>query len=175
MFKLREKKCNTKIGKKVNFDSINVYDMVNKKEKKVNLENKFTLLFFYPSITTSICSSEVTQISKRIKEFNELEINVIGISGNNIKTLKKISEENKYKIDVALDKNDFLKKYFNVGIKVINEAHRYAILINPELKIMYINASDLHVARSIGNIIDDVTFNKKYYETKNNIACNLRR
>lgn len=65
--------------------------MPNKEFQKVSLEEnmkngKWTILFFYPMDFTFVCPTEITSMSDRYKEFQELDAEVIGVSTDTVHT-----------------------------------------------------------------------------------------
>jgi len=45
-----------------------------------SLKGKYVLLFFYPLDFTFVCPTEIIAFSERVKEFNDLGVEVIGVS-----------------------------------------------------------------------------------------------
>src|SRR6188472_477291 len=65
--------------------------MPNKEFNKVSLEenmnsDKWTVLFFYPMDFTFVCPTEITAMSDRFEEFDDLDAVVIGASTDTIHT-----------------------------------------------------------------------------------------
>src|SRR5215469_10914511 len=63
----------------------------NKEFGKVSLEeniknDKWTVLFFYPMDFTFVCPTEITAMSDRFEEFEDLDAEVIGVSTDTIHT-----------------------------------------------------------------------------------------
>ena len=63
----------------------------NKEFGKVSLEenmknDKWTVLFFYPMDFTFVCPTEITAMSDRFGEFEDLDAEVIGVSTDTIHT-----------------------------------------------------------------------------------------
>jgi peroxiredoxin (alkyl hydroperoxide reductase subunit C) len=53
---------------------------INEKFKLSDYKNKYVVLFFYPLDFTFVCPTELIAFSKRIKEFEERDVQVIGCS-----------------------------------------------------------------------------------------------
>ncbi|WP_332633967.1 peroxiredoxin [Halalkalibacter flavus] len=123
--------------------------MPNKEFKKVSLEEnmkngKWTVLFFYPMDFTFVCPTEITAMSERYEEFQDLDAEVIGVSTDTIHT--HLAWINTDRLDnglgelhypLAADTNHVVSREYGVLIEDEGIALRGLFIINPEGDLMY--------------------------------------
>jgi alkyl hydroperoxide reductase subunit AhpC len=123
--------------------------MPNKEFKKVSLEEnmkngKWTVLFFYPMDFTFVCPTEITAMSERYGEFQDLDAEVIGVSTDTIHThLAWINTDRQdnglgdLHYPLAADTNHVVSREYGVLIEEEGIALRGLFIINPEGELMY--------------------------------------
>lgn len=73
-----------------------------------------TLLYFYPKDNTSGCSLEASDFSKFLKNFQNLSINIVGVSKDGVKSHKKFIQNYNLNISLISDESLNLHKEFGV-------------------------------------------------------------
>ncbi|MDQ0298960.1 alkyl hydroperoxide reductase subunit AhpC [Salibacterium salarium] len=128
--------------------------------RSIMKKDKWTVLFFYPMDFTTICPTEITSISDDIKEFEELDAEVIGVSTDTIyshKTWRNIPREEdglgKIKYPLAADTNHKVSKDYGVFDAEEGIAHRGLFIISPEGEVMYAVVHHHHVGRDVDEIL----------------------
>jgi alkyl hydroperoxide reductase subunit AhpC len=123
--------------------------MPNKEFKKVSLEEnmkngKWTVLFFYPMDFTFVCPTEITAMSERYEEFQDLDAEVIGVSTDTIHThlawINTDRQDNglgELHYPLAADTNHVVSQEYGVLIEEEGIALRGLFIINPEGELMY--------------------------------------
>jgi peroxiredoxin 2/4 len=123
--------------------------MPNKETKKVSLEEimengKWTVLFFYPMDFTFVCPTEITALSDRYDEFEDLDAEVIGVSTDTVHThlawINTKREDNglgELNYPLAADTNHEVSRDYGVLIEEEGVALRGLFIINPEGEMMY--------------------------------------
>lgn len=118
--------------------------LASKEFGKVSLEenmknDKWTVLFFYPMDFTFVCPTEITAMSDRYDEFEDLDADVIGVSTDTIHThlawINTDRKENglgKLKYPLAADTNHEVSREYGVLIEEEGVALRGLFIINPE-------------------------------------------
>ncbi|HEU4969530.1 peroxiredoxin [Sphingomonas sp.] len=96
------------------------------------------VLYFYPKSFTTGCTIEAHEFAEATPEFNKLGATVIGMSGDDIDTLKRFStEECRDKFAVAAAKPDVIKAY-DVTLPVMaSRSNRTSYVIAPNGKIVF--------------------------------------
>ncbi|KGX83443.1 peroxiredoxin [Pontibacillus marinus] len=131
--------------------------MPNKEFEKVSLENimkedKWTVLFFYPMDFTFVCPTEITAMSDRYDEFEDLDAEVIGVSTDTVHTHKawiNTSRDDNGLGDLAYplaaDTNHKVSTEYGVLLEDEGVALRGLFIISPEgeLKHATINHNDV--------------------------------
>ena len=81
------------------------------------LKGKFLIIYFYPKDDTPGCTKEAIEFSSFKKEFDKLDINLIGVSKDNIQKHKKFIEKNNINFPLASDINGSICDAFGVWIE----------------------------------------------------------
>lgn len=135
--------------------------MPNKEFGKVSLEenmknDKWTVLFFYPMDFTFVCPTEITAMSDRYDEFDDLDAEVIGVSTDTIHThlawIKTDRKENgigELNYPLAADHNHKVARDYGVLIEEEGVALRGLFIINPEGELMYQVVNHNNIGRSV--------------------------
>ncbi|MGG1678889.1 peroxiredoxin [Neobacillus sp. NRS-1170] len=135
--------------------------MPNKEFKKVSLEenmknDKWTVLFFYPMDFTFVCPTEITALSDRYDEFEDLDAEVIGVSTDTIHThlawIKTDRKENglgDLKYALAADTNHVVSRDYGVLIEEEGIALRGLFIISPEGELMYSVVNHNNIGRDV--------------------------
>ena len=102
------------------------------------------VLYFYPKAFTSGCTVEAHQFAEATDKFKALNTTVIGMSNDDIDTLKKFSVEAcRNKFAVAADAGGKVIKDYDVALKMVpgTMADRVSYLIGPDGKVAAVHAS----------------------------------
>jgi len=116
-------------------------------------EGKWTVLFFYPLDFTFVCPTEVLELSKRHKEFEDLDAQVLGVSVDSVYSheawSKQIGELNFPLI------SDF-NKDTSMDYGVLHDegmSLRGTFIIDPEGILRSYTVNDLNVGRNVDEIL----------------------
>jgi len=101
------------------------------------------VLYFYPKAFTSGCTVEAHQFAEATDKFKALGATVIGMSNDDIDTLKKFSVEAcRNKFAVAADAGAKVMKDYDAALKVVpGMADRVSYLIGKDGKVAAVYAS----------------------------------
>ncbi|RSK26856.1 peroxiredoxin [Bacillus sp. HMF5848] len=116
---------------------------------KVSLEenmknDKWTVLFFYPLDFTFVCPTEITAISDRYDEFEDLDAEVIGVSTDSkfshkawIDTPRDKNGLGGIKYPLAADLTHQISRDYGVLIEEEGVALRGLFIVNPDGELQY--------------------------------------
>lgn len=112
------------------------------------------VLYFYPKAFTSGCTVEAHQFAEATAQFKALGATVIGMSSDDIATLRRFSiEACRSKFAVAADPGGRIMKQYDAGLGWLpNTADRISYVISPQGKVLYVHASmdpDQHVRNTL--------------------------
>lgn len=118
------------------------------------LANGPAVVYFYPKAFTSGCTIEAQMFAQHMDEFNQLEATVVGVSGDDIQTLKKFSEGPcGGKFAVAADEDRSIMTAYDASRRIQSGmADRISYVIAPDAKILAVfdGISPVeHVSRSL--------------------------
>lgn len=133
-----------------------------------NLKGKITVFYFYPKDNTPGCTNEAIDFNNLINEFDAYNVNVIGVSKDNIESHKAFKE--KYDLDFTLLSDTDLKVHKLFGAygtkvsfgKTTEGVIRSTFIISEDLKVLYTNykVSVKGHAEAIFNKIKDLLVKK---------------
>jgi peroxiredoxin (alkyl hydroperoxide reductase subunit C) len=139
-----------------------------------NIKGKYALLFFYPLDFTFVCPSELIALDKRMDQFNERNVEVVGISIDSHFTHKAwrdtpVNEGGIGAVNYALvaDINHKIAKDYGVEHPEIGVAFRAAILIDKAGTVRVQMVNDLPIGRNIDELVrlvDALQFHEEHGE-----------
>lgn len=128
---------------------------------KVSLEenmkqDKWTVLFFYPMDFTFVCPTEITAMSDRFDEFEDLDTEIIAVSTDTIHThlawINTARENNglgELKYPLAADTNHQISREYGVLIEEEGIALRGLFIVNPEGEMQYQTVFHNNIGRDV--------------------------
>jgi peroxiredoxin 2/4 len=137
----------------------------NKEFGKVSLEDikaqdKWTVIYFYPMDFTFVCPTEITALSDRYDEFEDLDTEVVGVSTDTIHThlawINTPRDENglgQLKYPLAADTNHTVSKEYGVLIEEEGIALRGLFIINPEGELVHSVVHHNNVGREVDEVL----------------------
>jgi len=107
------------------------------------LKNGPVVLYFYPKAFTSGCTVEAHNFAEATPKFKALGATVIGISNDDIETLKKFSVEAcRSQFAVAADAGAKVMKDYDAALRLMpGAADRISYLISPDGRIAAVHSS----------------------------------
>jgi len=126
-------------------------------KKHYSLEDykgKWKILFFYPLDFTFVCPTELIEMSKRHKEFEELNAQVLGISVDSVFSheawLKDLG-----KLNYPLLSDMTKEVSFDYGVLLEDQgiSLRGAFIISPDDILKSMTVNDLEVGRSVDELL----------------------
>jgi peroxiredoxin len=100
------------------------------------------VVYFYPKAFTGGCSLEAHQFSEAIDKFKAKHVTVIGVSTDNIDTLKKFSSSTcQGKFPVAADTDAKVAAAYDAKMGAMNMANRISYVVDQNGKISFVHDS----------------------------------
>jgi peroxiredoxin len=116
------------------------------------------VLYFYPAAFTKGCTIEAHDFAEATPKYQALGATVIGVSHDDIATLKKFSvSECRSKFAVASDADQHIMKAYDATLPLIKYANRTSYVIAPDGTIIYAYTNmspDKHVANTLQALRD---------------------
>lgn len=103
------------------------------------LEKGPVVLYFYPKAFTQGCTIEANQFAEATPQYAALGATVIGVSGDDIETLKRFSvSECRSRFAVASDAGGRIMKAYDAAMPFVETyAKRVSYVISPQGRIIY--------------------------------------
>jgi len=112
------------------------------------------VVYFYPKAFTTGCTIEAQLFAEATDKFAALKATVIGVSADDMDTLKKFSEGpcgGKFAVAADLDRS--IIKAYDAGMMVLpNMASRISYVVTPDSKILFVHSGmnpDQHVTNTL--------------------------
>ncbi len=112
------------------------------------------VVYFYPKAFTRGCTIEATLFAEASDQFKALNATVIGVSGDDIDTLKKFSTGpcgGKFAVAADLDRS-IMKSYDAALTLMPTVADRISYVVTPDFKIWFVHSGmspDQHVSETL--------------------------
>jgi len=112
------------------------------------------VVYFYPKAFTSGCTIEAQLFAEATDKFTALKATVIGVSGDDIETLKKFSQGpcgGKFAVAADLDRS-IIKAYDAAMLMMPSMASRISYVVTPDSKILFVHSGmnpDQHVSNTL--------------------------
>jgi peroxiredoxin Q/BCP len=109
-----------------------------------DLKGKWVVLYFYPKDNTPGCTTEAKDFTEHLKEFEELDAVVLGVSPQDCESHRKFIQKQGLKVTLLCDTDkEVLRAYGAWGKKKMYGKEyegviRTTLLIDPDGKIAYI-------------------------------------
>lgn len=120
------------------------------------MHNKWTVLVFYPMDFTTVCPTEITALSDRYDEFQELEANIIAVSTDTVYTHLQWINTDRMKNGVgelnfplAADVNHEVSRAYGVLVEEEGVALRGLFIVDPSGELMYETIFHKNVGRDV--------------------------
>ena len=121
------------------------------------------VVYFYPKAFTSGCSAEAHEFAENIANFKALGATVIGVSGDNIKTLEDFSKKDcASKFPVAADPSGAVIAKYDVALKIPgasmmlkmdHPSERTSFLVAPDGKVIA-EYSAMSASKHVSTMLD---------------------
>lgn len=112
------------------------------------------VVYFYPKAFTTGCTIEAQLFAEATDKFAALKATVIGVSGDDIETLKKFSQGpcgGKFAVAADLDRS--IIKAYDAGMLIMpSMASRISYVVTPDSKILFVHNGmnpDQHVSSTL--------------------------
>ncbi len=117
-------------------------------------QGKWILLFFYPLDFTFVCPTELLELNKRYKEFEELNCQIIGASTDSVYSHQAWAKEiGQFNFPILADMTKQISQDYGVLVAEKGIALRGAFLIDPDGVLQASIVHNLPVGRSIDELV----------------------
>lgn len=117
-------------------------------------KGKWVVLFFYPLDFTFVCPTELIELNKHIKDFEQMDVQVLGVSVDSVYSHQAWAKEmGDFDYPLLSDMTKQASFDYNVLKEDQGVAFRGQFIIDPEGIIRSYTVNDLAVGRNIPEII----------------------
>jgi peroxiredoxin 2/4 len=120
-----------------------------------DFQGKWVVLFFYPLDFTSVCPTEIVELSRREGDFKRLNAAVLGCSVDSVHAHKAWITANLGPLSFPLlsDIQREVSRQYGALIEEKGHATRATFIINPEGVVQYALYHNTDVGRSVAEIV----------------------
>lgn len=93
------------------------------------------VLFFYPKDFTAGCTTEVCSFRDNFTEFHNLDVLVLGVSTDSIKSHEKFKAAHQLPFELLSDKDGRVSKLYKAKMPFLNVSRRVTYFINKNHRI----------------------------------------
>jgi len=112
-------------------------------------------LFFYPKDDSPGCTAQACSFRDQYEEFTEVDAEVIGISGQSVKSHKNFAEKHNLSYTLLSDNNNELRKRFGVPTNLFGLIPgRVTYIIDKQGKVVHIFNSQTQIDKHISNALE---------------------
>ncbi len=141
-------------GKAPDFDLEGYFKGDKKRYSLEDYKGKWKILFFYPLDFTFVCPTELLEMSKRYKEFENLNTQILGISVDSVYSHEAWSKEiGDLNYPLLSDMTKLTSFDYNVLLHEQGISLRGAFIISPDNILKSYTINDLEVGRSIDELL----------------------
>jgi peroxiredoxin Q/BCP len=138
------------------FPEFNLYDDRRKFVTKEDIYGKWNVIFFYPKDGSPGCTIQSCSFREKYEEFNNLEVQIFGISSDSVSSHKKFKEKYNLQYSLLSDKGSILIKSLKLkkNLGIVNA--RVTMVVNPRGMITYVHTSQLGVTGHVKKALNEI-------------------
>ncbi|GAB7086358.1 peroxiredoxin [Marinifilum fragile] len=99
-------------------DQIPIFQLQNQDGELINIKDfigkQNLVIYFYPKDDTPGCTKQACSFRDQYEDFNDLNAEVFGISGQSVSSHKEFAEKHKLNFNLLCDVNNTVRKQFGV-------------------------------------------------------------
>lgn len=118
------------------------------------------ILYFYPKDFTAVCTKEACSFRDEFNSFQNLDIDVLGISQDNIETHLQFKKEYQLPFELLSDMQGKVAKQYKAIIPVLGIFRRITYLLDREHRIASVYENMFGAESHIKNMINEVKNSK---------------
>jgi thioredoxin-dependent peroxiredoxin len=117
----------------------------------VQMADKACILYFYPKDFTSVCTAEACEFRDEFADFKGLDVEIIGISRDDIATHKKFKGQHKLPFDLLSDEKGEVCKLYDALVPILKIPKRITYLLDNQhiVRAVYDNMFDAQHSSNI--------------------------
>ena len=120
------------------------------------MKGKSCVLYFYPKDFTSVCTAEACEFRNHFDDFKEMDVPVIGISRDSIKTHLDFKKQYQLPFDLLSDTDGKVCKAYKALVPVIGVPKRITYLIGPDHKVKVAHSDMFTAKKHISSVLKEL-------------------
>ncbi|MBF0313939.1 MAG: peroxiredoxin [Oligoflexia bacterium] len=139
-------------------DAAPLFESKDQDGKSFNLKaqnGRWTVLYFYPKAETPGCTKQACAFRDSMTKMQEEKIDVFGISSDSVEEVKKFQEKHHLNFKLLADPDRKIISLYGTQMPIIHYAKRWTFIIDPELKIQFID-KDVNAEKDSTNVLKKI-------------------
>ena len=138
------------------FPEFNLYDEKRKIITEEEINGKWSVIFFYPKDESPGCTLQSCSFRDKYEEFNNLGIQIFGVSSDSVSSHKKFKEKHNLQYSLLSDKRGILAESLKLKKNLGFLPARVTLIVNPEGIIIYAHTSQLGVTGHVRKALKEI-------------------
>ena len=134
----------------------NLYDDEEKIVTEQDISGKWNVIFFYPKDDSPGCTIQSCSFRDKYEEFNNLGVQIFGVSGDSVSSHKKFKEKYKLQYPLWSDKGGKLAKDLMLKKSLGILSARITLIVNPQEIITYVYTSQIGVSGHVRKALKEI-------------------
>jgi peroxiredoxin 2/4 len=119
-----------------------------------DFKGEWVLLFFYPLDFTFVCPTELIELSKKHKDFEEINTQILGVSVDSVYSHEAwLKDMGDFEYPLLSDMTKEVSRDYNVLIPEEGISLRGAFIIDPEGIVRSYTVNDVTIGRNIDELV----------------------
>ncbi|MGB9765912.1 MAG: peroxiredoxin [Sulfurihydrogenibium sp.] len=123
--------------------------------KLSDYKGKWVVLYFYPKADTPGCTTQAKEYTKLIDEFKKHNIQVFGISTDDLESIRKFKQKYNLKVTFLSDQKGEVAKAYGIPL-IFGLCSRNTVIVNPQGKVEKIYRG-VDPSADAKNVLDYIT------------------
>lgn len=102
-------------------------------------KGQWTILYFFPKAATPGCTTQAKGFRDHIEQIRNLGADVWGVSTDSVKDQRAFHENERLNFNLIADEDGEVVKLYGSKMPIMNMSKRWTFLIDPNLKIRFID------------------------------------
>lgn len=118
-------------------------------------KGSWTVLYFYPKADTPGCTKQACAFRDSIEQIRKLNADVFGVSADSVAEQKAFHEKHRLSFSLLADPELKIIEMYGTKMPMMKMSKRWTFLINPELKIAYVD-QNVDPVKDAGKMADKI-------------------
>ena len=121
-----------------------------------DFKNSPCIIYFYPKDFTNVCTKEACSFRDEFAIFKELDVDILGISRDDVATHQKFKEQYQLPFELGADVAGTVAKQYKANIPFIGMTKRITYLLNAQHRIEKVYSGLFEAEKHVEEMISKI-------------------